>query len=53
MEQTWNVEVRCLDCDYSVPSEDVFDGLDLEEGAPLYPNMAKPECVSGWRTDSP
>ena len=32
-----NLEVSCLDCGFTVPSEDVFDRLDLEQGVPLCP----------------
>ena len=27
-----NLEVTCLDCGFTVPSQDVFDRLDLEQG---------------------
>ena len=30
-----NLEVTCLDCGFTVPSQDVFDRLDLEQGVPL------------------
>ncbi len=44
-----NLEVRCLDCGFTVPSEDVFDGLDLEQGNPLCPEckgLFKPDTIS-------
>jgi len=44
-----NLEVACIDCGLTVPSEDVFDGLDLEEGVPICQKckgLMKPATIS-------
>ncbi len=44
-----NLEVTCLDCGFTVPSEGVFDSLDLERGIPLCPKcngLFKPNTIS-------
>jgi len=44
-----NLAVTCLDCGFTVPSEGVFDQLDLEQGVPLCPEcdgFFKPETIS-------
>lgn len=44
-----NLEVACIDCGFTVPSEDVFDGLDLEEGVPICQKckgLMKPATIS-------
>jgi NAD-dependent deacetylase len=44
-----NLEVTCLDCGFTVPSQDVFDRLDLEQGVPLCPECSgffKPNTIS-------
>ncbi|MCP4268016.1 MAG: sigma factor regulator FecR [Candidatus Brocadiaceae bacterium] len=44
-----NLEVVCLDCGYTVPSEKVFDGLNLEIEIPLCPEcdgLLKPNTIS-------
>ena len=44
-----NLEVTCLDCGFTVPAQDVFDRLDLEQGVPLCPECSgffKPNTIS-------
>ena len=44
-----NLEVTCLDCKFTVPSEEVFEGLNLERGIPLCPEcngLFKPNTIS-------
>ena len=44
-----NLEVTCLDCGFTVPAQDVFDRLDLEQGVPLCPEcngFFKPNTIS-------
>ncbi len=44
-----NLEVACINCSFRVPSKDVFDGLDLEEGVPICQHckgLLKPATIS-------
>ncbi len=44
-----NLEVACIDCRFTVPSEDVFEGLDLEQGVPIChkcKGFLKPDTIS-------
>ncbi len=44
-----NLEVTCLDCGFTVPSEEVFEGLNLKRGIPLCPEcdgLFKPNTIS-------
>ena len=44
-----NLEVTCLDCGFTVPAQDVFGRLDLEQGVPLCPECSgffKPNTIS-------
>ena len=44
-----NLEITCLDCGFTVPSKDIFDGLNLERGIPLCPEcggLFKPNTIS-------
>ncbi len=44
-----NLEVACIDCGFTVPSEDVFEGLDLEQGVPICQKckgLLKPATIS-------
>ncbi len=44
-----NLEVTCLNCGFTVPSEEVFNGLNLERGIPLCPEcdgLFKPNTIS-------
>ncbi len=44
-----NLEVACIDCRFTVPSEEVFDGLDLEHGVPIChkcKGLLKPNTIS-------
>ena len=44
-----NLEVACLDCGFTVPSEEVFVGLDLEQGVPKCKKckgLLKPDTIS-------
>ena len=44
-----NLEVACVDCGFTVPSEEVFEGLDLEQGVPICQEckgLLKPNTIS-------
>ncbi len=44
-----NLDVACIDCGFTVPAEDVFDDLDLEEGVPICQKckgLLKPATIS-------
>ena len=44
-----NLEVACIDCGFTVPSEEVFEGLDLEDGVPVCREcggLMKPATIS-------
>ncbi len=44
-----NLEVACIDCGFTVPSEDVFESLDLEQGVPSCQKckgLMKPATIS-------
>ena len=44
-----NLEVACVDCGFTVSSEEVFEGLDLEEGVPICQKcngLLKPNTIS-------
>ncbi len=44
-----NLEVVCVDCGFTVPSEEVFEGLDLEQGVPICQKckgLLKPNTIS-------
>jgi NAD-dependent deacetylase len=44
-----SLEVACIDCEFTVPSEDVFEGLNLEEGVPICQKcngLMKPAMIS-------
>ena len=44
-----NLEVACINCGFTVPSEVVFEGLDLEEGVPICQKckaLLKPATIS-------
>lgn len=44
-----NLDTICLKCDFIVPSEEVMDGLDLEDGVPLCSKcggLLKPNTIS-------
>jgi NAD-dependent protein deacetylases, SIR2 family len=44
-----NLEVACVDCGFTVPSEVVFEGLELEQGVPVCQKcngLMKPNTIS-------
>lgn len=44
-----NLETTCLDCGFTLPSEEVFERLNLEKGTPLCPEcdgLLKPNTIS-------
>jgi NAD-dependent deacetylase len=44
-----NLEITCLNCGFTVPSEEIFDSLNLEIGVPLCPKcdgLFKPNTIS-------
>ncbi len=44
-----NLVVACLDCGFTMPSEEVFEDLDLEQGVPICPKcrgLLKPDTIS-------
>ncbi|MCP4266954.1 MAG: sigma factor regulator FecR, partial [Candidatus Brocadiaceae bacterium] len=44
-----NLEVACIDCGFTVPSDDVFEGLDLDQGVPICQKcngLLKPATIS-------
>ncbi len=44
-----NLEVTCIDCGFTLPSEEVFEGLDLEQGVPICTEcsgLLKPNTIS-------
>ena len=44
-----NLTVACVDCGFTVPSKEVFEGLDLEQGVPICKEckgLLKPSTIS-------